>query len=260
MQYNQGITNPYLLQQQQSYSPQQYTQPYYGTAYQNAVPIGGAGYSGGYNFGYGYGYVSYDPLEIRRMQEEEEERRKREYNSGINLRKRLVRASEFYFNNGIVDQETLDSQYSLENMQKIYKREMHDMNMERLSYLNEVQQVQREQYYYQLAQTANSESNQSKNESLIEFLEGIATDRYMEMVVKAKYESQSRNIGRLYNHESFAELISMHNLNNNTNPIFNPMVTVDDLEILLPQKLKNEYEERRAQFIKAIVDSNPVRL
>jgi len=28
---------------------------------------------------------------------------------------------------------------------------MHDMNMERLSYLNEVQQVQREQYYYQLA-------------------------------------------------------------------------------------------------------------
>lgn len=256
MNYQPNMTNPFMAQQQ-NYQ--------YGAAYnQYAAPIGSVGYNYSYNNnGYysNYQYQTYDPLEIRKQLELEEERRRNYYESNIAIRKKMIRCANA-FDGYDTDDEVLDNYFSEENLNAIYKEEHKFDNITRIAtlrYQQEQYRAQQQALYEQQRQQYLESCEEVKNQSLLEFLEDTATEHYIEVLQK-KARAASQNIGRLYNHDSFAELINRYNRggDNISNPIFNPNVTIDDMEISLPAHLKNDYAERRAQFMQSITQNTRI--
>lgn len=255
MNYQPNMTNPFIAQQQQPYQ--------YGAAYSSyAAPIGSVGYNS-YNNGYGYynNYQTYDPLAIRKQIELEEERRQNYYANNIAIRKRMVRATNA-FEGFATDNDALDAYFSEENLKAMYDEDHKYDHITKIATLHQQQQqyrAQQQAWYEQQRKEYLANCEEVKNQSLFEFLEETATEHYVE-ALNNKAKATNRDIGRLYNHDSFAELIHRHNQNRNTdnisNPIFNPNITVEDIEIELPAKLRNDYEQRRALFMQSIIGNN----
>lgn len=251
MNYQPNMTNPFIAQQQ--------TYQQYGAAYnQYAAPIGSVGYNAN---GYYNNYQMYDPLEIRKQLEQEEERRKSYYENNIAVRKRMVRCVNAY-DGYDTDNDALDGFFTEENLKAIYDEEHKYDHIDRLAMLHHQQQqyrAQQQALYEQQRQQYIESAEPVKNQTLFEFLEETATDHYIDALKSQAKASASQNIGRLYNHDSFAELIHRHNNRNTDNigtSLFNPNITVDDIEIDLPAHLKKDYDIRRAQFMQAITQNN----
>ena len=248
MNYQPNMTNPFIAQQQ--------TYQQYGAAYnQYAAPIGSVGYNAN---GYYNNYPTYDPLEIRKQLEKEEERRKNYYSNNISVRKRMVRCVNAY--DGFdTDDEVLDNYFSEENLKAIYDEEHKYDHMDKIAMLHHQQQqyrAQQQALYEQQRKQYIESAEPVKNQTLFEFLEETATEHYVEALRSKAKATANQNIGRLYNHDSFAELIHRHNTDSNSsNSLFNPM-NVDDIEIELPAHLKTDYAQRRAQFMQAITQNN----
>lgn len=230
----------------------------YGTAYDNAVPIGGYGYNTNigyynyypnYNTGY-YGYPSYDPLEIRRLQEEEYKRQQVIRQGEIDSMKRMIEVNYHFFGQEI-DKEELDRVFSNEHLAELQK----DYN-DRASMYYLQQSVNRQveqQKAYEEQRKNMTYPTEVKDESLLEFLEGSGRDAYIQTVYD-QYARQSRQaVGQLYDHPGYEELLRIHN----ANKFLNLQVTIDDMSIGLPDHLKTEKNARRQQFLEAIMKGTP---
>lgn len=251
MNYQPNMTNPFMAQQQ-TYQ--------YGAAYnQYAAPIGSVGYNS-YNYnGYynNYQYQSYDPLEIRKQLDLEEERRRNYYENNIAIRKRMIKCANS-FDGYDTDMEALDSFFSEENLKSMYDEEHKYDHMIKIATLHHQQQqyrAQQQALYEQQRRQYIENCEEVKNQSLFEFLEETATEHYIE-ALQSRAKATNQNIGRLYNHDSFAELIHRHNQGKNN--IFDPNVNVDDIEIQLPTHLQKDYDMRRAQFMQSITQNTRI--
>lgn len=228
----------------------------YGTAYNNAVPIGGYGYNTNngyysypYNNGY-YGYPSYDPLEIRRQQEEEYERQQKIRQGEIDSMKKMIEVNYHFFGKEI-DKEELDRTFSDENLAEIQR----DFNEHATMYYlqQSVNQQIAQQKAYEEQRKNMVYPTEVKDESLLEFLEGSGRNDYIQ-AVEDEWMRQSRQaIGQSYDHPGYEELLRIHN----ANKFLNPQVTIEDMSIGLPEHLKTEKNLRRQQFLESIMKGTP---
>lgn len=115
-------------------------------------------------------------------------------------------------------------------------------------------QIARENYVYK-----------GKDESLYEFFHGSGRERYIQFEFIDKFNEQRRNVGALYNRSQFDNVMDIYKINeearrNNRSFEVSPGLRVnglDDISITLPEKLKSSYQQRREQFMTAIMKKNP---
>lgn len=94
--------------------------------------------------------------------------------------------------------------------------------------------------------------------SMLEFSEKFA-DIYVEHLQDKEKESR-KNLTQLYDRNGYNQLIQMHkNSNNYFSTVFqggnpNREVTIDDMEVKLPNHMQNEYQARRQAFLSAILN------
>lgn len=223
--------------------PQQNNFYNYGTAYNYAVPIGGYGYN---NTGYYNGYPTYDPLEIRRIQEEEFKRQQEIRKGEINAIKKMIEINAHFYGYE-PDKESLDKVFSNERFADIQRDAI---NREQMYNLQQSFNMQVEAKRKQEEEFKNKKYNtETKDMSLLEFFETQGRDDYIRALENKMYHQNRQIVGQLYNHPGYDELLRIHN----ANKFFNPNVTIDDMEISLPEHLRNNVSIRKQQFLDAIM-------
>lgn len=220
------------------------TPPYMnnGTAF-NAVPL-----IGGYNY-----YNPYiDPRYYQKQQEELEKQRKLEFDNQVAIWKTFIRSTDCYY--GIeTDEDQLNERFIIK------EQEGYNDFLKQQELLNIVQAAKNQNAYYEqleqnrLAQLqqVNSQKDENEPKNLLEFLRGPATQRYIESLENKN--QASRVIRNLYDQSAYSRLLGVHESTSSMFNSLNQNVTIDDMEVKLPQYLKTEREIKRKQFMESIL-------
>lgn len=221
--------------------------------YQSTPQIGLGYYNGyyGYNQNPYYYQQTYDPFEIRRRQEEEYQKQLKIRRGQIESMKKMIEINCHFFGYEF-DESAYDEMYSDE---KIYERQrdmQQHINMHQLQQCIAQQNIQQQMKYQEIEN--NGYPTEVKDETLLEFLEGTARDEYIKIVEDGYYKQSKQAIGSLYNKPGYEELLRIHNANR----FLSPNVTIDDMEITLPEHLRNTRNERREKFLQCITQGIPI--
>lgn len=215
-----------------------------GTAYNNAVPLIGGG------LGYYNPYM--DPRYIRQQQEAERQRQEQEYQNQITVATALFKSANTF--NGVeTDQDTLNKYFmrpDTTQYQEFLQEQEYQNSLYEIAALAE-QQKQYEQQQQEAREREMAELEES-HETLYEFLNGSARERYLK-VLESRATAPS-NIKNLYDKSAYARLLRVQESNpGGMFSALNPLVTIDDMEISLPKSLQNERELKRKQFMESIM-------
>lgn len=227
----------------------------------NILNIGSQGYNGGY---YNNMYNNYyNPYLAMKQQQQAEAMFKEQQRQQSDIMKKISRAvnkSSGYD----ISEESLNSLYD-------YKEpEQYKVDTESVEYMQSyVTNLHLNGYQYTPQEIAyvnhfNSQYDKSKQQypddiSMYDFHIKMS-ENYVDMLLEKEKEKQ-KDVSKLYNNDDYRKLLNM-NSNNNTyfNSIFNGgnnnqnNVSIDDMEISLPNHLANEYQSRRKQFLDAILN------
>lgn len=109
--------------------------------------------------------------------------------------------------------------------------------------------------YDKLAEEELRQANSTvKNENLLDYLAGTATDKYREVIDEKCFYS-NHNVSKLYDSNVYNQLIGIHN--SSMNSALNRVLTVDDISITLPASLAKNYAERRRLFMESVMNKTP---
>lgn len=273
-----------------SFPPNYYQQE--GAVY-NTAPyyFGGYGYNQNYYYNqpyYGYGYYNqFNPIEIQRRQEQEEIQRRNWFNQQKSAWCKLIQCNCTYYNLDynqnmyFVDEweipnqsvsisitndtgyqksltvDTTDNTIGTESLYdhivRINNEEYQRSNLLRILNMQEEQKIQKSNQIQLEEEIRRNYKYDGKDESLFDYFRGTGRERYIQFINEQAYH-QSKNLGRLYNSPGYSELLGIHNGNPQA---ISPDYNIDDIEITLPEHLKNSYTERRKQFMDSIINSNP---
>lgn len=233
--YNQPMGNygynPYMNQQ---YQQQPITGGYYTNNYYTQNP-----------------YLVQRQMELQKMQEEEANRQQASIMKFIS---RNVNRSLGYE----VNDEYLSQYDPVYRDPKEIQCEQHWDRMQRLEQLSQQQQVSTpvtRMNDNNNARIAQMKERYPDDMDLFAFLE-VAGELYCEAVAE-KGRQQEVQINRLYNQNDFRQLLNLHNTGGSYYSSimnFNPDdVSIDDMEITLPENLARSYSERKAKFFNAIL-------
>jgi len=230
--------------------------------YTNMLPIGQQGYNSGYVNGYynqnmGYGY--YNPYLIDEQNKLREAKEKEIERQQSSIWKRLSKSANSY--SGILDEDRLEDHLKRYDPPKppIYDQEYYEMEAVKRIYVISQNLVRAED----LAYIRINRMNQEFDKARAAVPEGISMQDYFKLFGKLYLEmkdeenkKQSRDASRLYNGNSYKDLLNMHKKDNNYfSGTFNNHVSLDDMEIKLPNSLKT-YDKKRADFFNSIFDNN----
>ena len=221
------------------------TPSYMGTAYNNAVPLIGGGFS--------YYNPYMDPRYIRQQQEAERERQQQEYWNNAKAFKELIKSANTF--NGVeTDEEWLNKQFippDPDVYQKYVDEQQHQNTLQQIAMLSR-QKIEYEKQQEE-ARRKEYEAAEDHNESLYDFLRGTGREQYIKAVERRA--SNAGNIKNLYDKSAYARLLQVQEGNPVNSPFsaLNPLVTIDDMEISLPKSLQNERELKRKQFMESIM-------
>lgn len=216
-----------------------------GTAYNNAVPLIGGGL-GCYN-----PYM--DPRYIRQQQEAELKRQQQEYQNQVDAMTSIIRSANT-LNGRETDEEALSRYFARPDT------EQYNQYMEEQQYLSTMDQIivasqQQKEYERQREEAIAKEmaEREESHESLYEFLKGSARERYIQTLEQRG--ARMYQMKNLYDKSAYSRLLQVQegNSRNNMFNALNPLVTIDDMEITLPQSLQNERELKRKQFMESIM-------
>lgn len=154
-----------------------------------------------------------------------------------------------------------------ENGFRHYQRESEEFDRRagllRLVQLRDQQEAARMQQEEEYKRRYQNYSYSGKNESLYEFLHGSGRERYIQFEFDDRLKHQKRNVGAMYNRDQFDSVMDIYKINEEARrqpTTISPGLVVnglDDISITLPEHLKSEYQERRDQFMSAIMKRNP---
>lgn len=259
--------------------------------------FGGYGYNNqnyGYNpyqyYGGGYYYNYYNELAERRRREQEEIQRRELFKQQQKIWERCVRINCNYLgieydqneciytaeyeveeeyvpnmhiqigsdirkpnkrnNQQVVSEPKTENYYDY--MIRLNKENQFHSHLERLL---QTQQYSKQRQIEQLQQEEEYRQNYKytkKDETLFEYFRGTGRERYIQFM-EEEARAKNRNLGRLYDSPGYTQLLGIHDNKQTITPDFN----IDDIEITLPEHLKNSYTERKKQFMDAIINSNP---
>lgn len=230
------------------------TPPYInGTAY-NAVPLNGGYYN--YNPYNGYNPYYYNPIYYQRQQEEYEKQKKQEFNNQVTVWKTFLRSTDVYY--GVeTDEEKLNQRFSEDRLIEYqqYQNELAEhqniYNIVNAAHQQRIYDEQMEQYRLQQIQEINEKNKQNEDGDLLSFLRGPATERYIQALENRS--QASRVMKNLYDQSAYSRLLGVHENNLGMFGSLRQNVSIDDMEIQLPQHLKTEREIKRKQFMESIL-------
>lgn len=145
---------------------------------------------------------------------------------------------------------------------------MHNDDMRRQRLLRVMQErdyqnnmiAQREE---QLRQESENYTYKGNNESLFEFFNGSGKQRYIDMLEYNDRKNRHR-VGTLYGRNQFDSVMEIYKINEEARRKkgveISPGLVVnglDDISITLPEHLRSNYQERRDEFMVAILGRNP---
>ena len=228
----------------------------------NILNIGQQGYNGGYYNNIYNNY--YNPYLALKQKEIAEAQMKEELRKQSDIMKKISRCVNKAVGVDISD-EQLDKLYNYQPIQpdkidyespeymQAYVANLHVNGMKYLP-----QDVQFVQYFNSMYERSRQEV--LNDISMYEFNNKM-TEQYVQMLLDREKEKQ-KDISKLYNNNDYRKLLNMNKKSSNYfNSIFNGNnmnnnVSIDDMEITLPNHLANEYQTRRKQFLDAILNNN----
>lgn len=238
----------YIPYQQPSYG-------YSGTAYQSVPTIGNIG--GQYNPYYGYNngmYYNqyYNPFYIRQQQEMQRQMELQRQQENMKMWARLIKCRNNWYGDEMSDSQINDlltqtNQISYTYIQdEQFVNNCHDIitKAQQNFAKEQAEEQKRLEYYKKMAETP------IESKPLSQWLAEDAHDRFMQAQY-ATIRKQTRNTSKLYDTNGYHQLLNAHS---NSYAALNQNVTIDDMEIQvnLPQRIKNERDLRRQRFAQAL--------
>ena len=237
------------------YTP--YNQSMYGTQPSNMYgylpTIGHIGYNGGY---YTNNYNTYNPYLIRQQQEAYQKQLQEQQQQQYNINCLLHRMANSYYGEDYVEPSVQDYSeyyyYAQKELQEVSEYEhlaMLTMNLQAIE--QQQQQQKRDSIRYPIT---IQEQEAHNKDSIYDFLNSAG-----ELYVKAlenEYKEKDKeryNLQNLYNHNSYNQLVNMHNNSANRFNAYSKDFSIDDMEISLPKKFDTEYQRRKQQFLDQIL-------
>lgn len=224
----------------------------------NMIGIGMQGYNpymnnGGY---YTQNFMPYNPYLAEQQRRAEEARRLNELRAGADIKKLISRKINHALNNEISEQ-TLNKIYDPVEL-RVSEEDLILQNNIRLIQIDKINQqhpfVYQNPLYYAMGRV--QEMNEQKldpNASLYDFLSvggQLISDGMKEEVMR------DRTVNNLYNRSEYQKLIDLRSKGNMFGKTFAPNASIDDMEISLPEHLKNEYQRRKELFMEKIINRN----
>lgn len=221
----------------------------------NIMNISGAGYNQGMMGGYYNPHAQsyYNPYLIHQQQQKLESKMKEEKKKQSEIWKKLSR--------------NVNSATGLiENIEDHVKRydpieENNEEYIEEMKY-HKLQSIQNNHVVNNVRINAVVEiHNRTKSEFPDEMSLAEYFDKAGQLIVEARIEesrNRQRDVSRLYDRTQYSDLVKMHSRDNNYfNSVFaggyrNPHVSIDDMEVKLPDSISNEYFDKKRAFLESI--------
>ena len=221
----------------------------------NMMGIGSYGYNGGY---YNNSYTLYNPYLLEEQRKAEEARRKEQLRQKSDTMKMISKKVNKSLGYEISDEElknlydpmefrTSERDLEIQNSYRLMQIDQYNMGMG-ITYSNPM--------YYAMGRV--QEINQQKLDpgmDLNQFLEisgELISDSMKQEVLRKRKE-----VNNLYNRSDYQKLINLRS-GNGFPGTFKPNANIDDMEIQLPEHLKNNYQKRKEQFLNAIINRGGV--
>lgn len=245
MNYNPNSIIIQNMVQNQGVQPMSCTPP---------VPIGNiasitgaAGYNGGYYNGiynnYYNPYLAAKQEELRKAQEKEQRRQQ------SSIMKKLSRMAH-KVDNSEISEERLNELYDYKPIDEMSKADREWLEMQRLAAQEPIEFNGYRKAYYDVYQKNNKVVNPDMN--LEEFLQN-GFDILMGILERDQEEKQ-KDLSKIYDKENYSRMINGNQYSNN---LFKKEVSIDDMSVFphLSTKAKEEYAERKARFMAAIMNN-----
>lgn len=231
----------------------QYTPPYSSFPNGNMIGFGTQGYNnmGGY---YSQNYNIYNPYLMEERRKAEEAQRKEQARQRSDMMKTLSRKVNKALGDEI-SESALKDLYDPEELKTSEEdREIRDMHrIMQISLMQEQMGPQPDPLVTAMAM--HQEKQQQKlnpDMTLSEFLSEAGG--WMMDAIKEEALAKRREVNNLYNSNDYRRLIDSRSNGMHFGGTLNPNASIDDMEISLPQHLKNEYQLRKEKFIASIIN------
>ncbi|MGL5330504.1 MAG: hypothetical protein ACRDD7_14630, partial [Peptostreptococcaceae bacterium] len=224
----------------------------------NTMAIGSNGYNGGYYSNiynnYYNPYLAAQQAQIQQVQLAEQQRMQSD------VLKSISRAVNKSIGTDIQDWDKHLSQYDPQD-QRMQQQDPEELITQRLLNLNQngfngnifaYQTIVANNAYYDKVKQQYPDDMES-----LEFSKQFG-EIYVEML-QDRQKQLGKNLGQLYDRNGYGQLVQMHKNNNSYfNTVFGNKqpqgnISIDDMEIKLPNHLQNEYQDRKQAFLNSIL-------
>lgn len=197
------------------------------------------------NYNY-YGYNSYyNPYEYQR-QREEQERAYRE--AQINRMKFYADLDRSFYAYRGIKYEVQDPEEKMRNIEAQYQY-VQDVHAQ----MNQHSMFSLEGFHYIQWDPQPDPNYQPPEEEHVDVQEWFDNINYMlSEIMLNKAKEQSRNLQNAYNSDNYNRLLNSHNNTDSVMDALSRDFTIDDMEIKLPDKFSEEYNNRRKRFMEAL--------
>jgi len=225
----------------------------------NILSIGQQGYNGGY---YNNTYNNYyNPYLAIKQQEIAQAQLKEQMRQQSDVMKKISRAVNKAA--GVdISNETLDKIYNYQEPEQYRPNPDSSEYMQSFVanlYVNGMDHLPQDVQYVHYFNSMYDRTKQMipDDVSMYEY-NNMMSEQYVQML-QDKEKDRQRDISKLYNNNDYHKLLNMNNKSGSYfNSIFNGgnmnnNVSIDDMEVSLPNHISNEYQSRRKQFLDAIL-------
>lgn len=211
------------------------------------------GYNNPYNTSqiptYGYGGY-YNPYLEKKRQEEQRRIQEQQQGEQNKILEKMMRISLKFQG---MPQEEIDSTIRMRMHQEpqteleinIRKSEIANNEGHMYNNLSKMQQEQDKREYEEKLRIQEEERNKTKNMGMCEYFETIASETLLS-IKENETTKTKRDLTNIYNQSSYSKMLKNKN-----------DVDIDDLEITLPEHVRNSYDEetemRRKRFLEAVL-------
>ena len=217
----------------------------------NVIGIGNIGYNGAY---YGGNYTLYNPYLLEERRKAEEAQRKEQLRLRTDTMKNISKKVNKSLGNEMSDEDlkeiydpvefkTTQKDLDIQNSYRLMQINSYNVSMN-ICYNNPM-------YYAMGRQQVINQQKLDPDMDLNRFFEisgELISDSIKEEVLRER-----KNINNLYNRSEYQKLIDLRS-GNGFAGTFRPNASIDDMEIQLPEHLKNEYQRRKEKFLEAIIN------
>lgn len=222
------------------------TPPYLNNMYGSSIPtIGGGNY--------------YNPFYAQQQFEARQKQQRELFEEQVKLWK-MMSTAYYHYNGMEVPKEVKEGLDRRFDINRYRNQRKDDGFFDELANIYQ-QAQQQEANYQQMMQRREEEFTKAYNSkgeyddmTAYEWLSGPMTDRHIWAIEQESIQQQRKNVANLYDPNSYNRLLGIHESSFKS---LNPSVNIDDMEIGLPEGLRNaDRMKRRQAFLDSIMKTD----